>query len=137
MDDKEIKRDEKGRFLEGVSGNPKGRPADGESLTGILKEYLNSKKTIKSKSTRKEVLIERLYEKAEAGDLSAIRLILGYTDGLPTQRISGSMSQQIINNPKYIAIRGLFLKLADGLPDPEERGRILKELDEIDSEDNE
>ena len=115
--DKDIIRDDKGRFVEGSTGNPTGRPADGESICGLLSEYLNGKKTEKSKQTRKQILIARLFSKVEEGDIAAIRLILSYTDGLPIAKIQGEFTENINNNPQWIFIRTKLLKIIDTHPE--------------------
>lgn len=119
MKEKQL-RDEKGRFIKGVSGNPLGRPIDNETVTGLLCEYLNSKKTVRSKKRRKEVLIEKLYQKAEKGDISAIKLILSYTDGLPIARIQNEITENINNNPQWIAIRTQILQIINLHPEIKE-----------------
>lgn len=113
----EVIRDEKGKFVEGSTGNPAGRPKDGESLTGLLSEYLSGKKTAKSKRTRKEILIEKLFSKVEEGDIAAIRLILSYTDGLPVAKIQGEFTENISNNPQWIFIRTKLLQIIDAHPE--------------------
>ena len=115
--DKDIIRDDKGRFLEGSTGNPAGRPKDGESLTGLLSEYLAGKKTARSKQTRKEILISKLFSKVEEGDIAAIRLILSYTDGLPVAKIEGKFTENINNNPQWIFIRTKLLQMIDTHPE--------------------
>lgn len=108
---KEIVRDEKGRFVPGISGNPEGRAPDGESVTGMLCEYLNSKKTVRSQKIRKQILIDKLFAKAEKGDIQAIKLILSYTDGLPVARIQGEFTENINNNSQWVAIRTQILQV--------------------------
>lgn len=110
-------RDDKGRFVEGSTGNPIGRPKDGESICGLLSEYLSGKKTARSKRTRKEILIEKLFKKVEVGDIAAIRLILSYTDGLPTQRIQGEFTENIQNNKQWVFIRTRLLQIIDAHPE--------------------
>lgn len=60
-------------FQRGMSGNPRGRPA-GTSLTSVLRKQL----TIENR----KVLCLRLFEKAAAGDVAALKLIWDRVDGL-------------------------------------------------------
>lgn len=57
----------------GHSGNPLGRPRSGEDLAGILRQTVDRKR-----------FAEKLCELCYAGDVQAMRLLLAYTDGLPT-----------------------------------------------------
>lgn len=68
-------RDEGGKFLEGVSGNPAGRPAGSRSKLVKVKEKLDL-------AVRENVSAERIYrivskiaDMAEAGDVKAATLI--------------------------------------------------------------
>ena len=60
-------RDEKGRFIAGASGNPQGRPRDGESMRDLL-ESIGAEKQFatfngkKRKLTKKEILARLLWE---------------------------------------------------------------------------
>jgi hypothetical protein len=126
---KEIIRDEQGRFAKGFSGNPDGRPPEGESLTAIISEYL-AEKDEEYDIERKRVFAIKLYEKIKSGDVSAMRLLMSYTDGLPTQRFEGKMTEQIVNHPQYIAIKNLYLKLLN--KHPEDKEEALEELENID-----
>ena len=70
-------RDEKGRFVKGYSGNPGGR----------TKEQLTARqafdKAIKTSDMRK--LAKKLMTLAMSGNLDAIKMILEYKIGKPTQ----------------------------------------------------
>lgn len=65
-------------FKKGQSGNPAGRPKKGEALTDILKAFLDKKDGSK---TRKQQLVERLYDLAMAGEVSAMKYIFDRIDG--------------------------------------------------------
>lgn len=88
-------------FEKGKSGNPKGRPKKGQTITDLLDKYLNksieieilstdSEEDIKKKKVkRKQLLIEKAFEMAinGDGDLNAIKYIVDRIDGKPHQTI--------------------------------------------------
>jgi hypothetical protein len=64
----------------GQSGNPKGRPPKGESLTELLMAYLE-KKPEGTNSTYKQLFVEKLVNMAVVkGNLGAMKLIINYVD---------------------------------------------------------
>lgn len=94
-------RDEKGRFIKGVSGNPDGKPIGAFSLIAILKQKLQEcpkGMSKKEKRTYAILLIEKMLTKAiKEGDNSTHRLILNYMEGMPKQAIehSGEIIQKV------------------------------------------
>ena len=72
-------------FKQGQSGNPRGRPKKGETLTDLLREKIETTKTTREKLTRKEKIIEKLIALAEAGDLLALRYLFDRLDGRPKE----------------------------------------------------
>ena len=85
-------------FKQGKSGNPKGRPKKGETLTDLLREKIESPKTPREKKSRKEKIIEKLITLAEAGDLSALKYLFDRIDGKPTESIEltdGAVDQRL------------------------------------------
>jgi hypothetical protein len=84
------------QFKKGKSGNPKGRPKKGETLTEILEEYLDTKEKVKDKKTRKQKLIEKAVALAMKGDLTALKYVWNRLDGLPTQSIEANIKNTII-----------------------------------------
>ena len=84
-------------FKENKDGiNRSGRPKKGETLTDLLKQYLEEKD--EDDITRKSKLIKKVYELAiEKGDTTMIRYTFDRLDGKPTEKkeISGPDGQPI------------------------------------------
>lgn len=72
----------------GQSGNPKGRPPKGETLTDALKEQVD-----------KKAIAEKLCEMAMEGDIGALKYIYDRIDGRPIESVdmnhSGGISVTI------------------------------------------
>jgi hypothetical protein len=67
------------RWKPGQSGNPKGRPPKGYSISDMMKEMLGNNPTVKQK------LGEKIMSLALAGDVAAIKTLWAYMDGTPIQ----------------------------------------------------
>lgn len=79
--DKQPKISVRGRpFPKGVSGNPKGRPK-GKTLTEQMRDMLESRPEIR------EALIQKTIAKALEGDPAFTKLLWGYLDGMPQQKM--------------------------------------------------
>jgi uncharacterized protein with WD repeat len=79
----EAVRDEKGRFINGYSGNPNGRPKGKFSLVSMLRKELQ-KVPENEKEKYADMLIEKILKKAVVdGDGRAIRDIFNMVDGPP------------------------------------------------------
>jgi len=79
-------RNDKGQFVEGVSGNPNGRPpGSGISITTEIKKKLEEVPE-GQKATYLQLLINRIMKQAiQDGDQQMITRIWNYVDGMPKQ----------------------------------------------------
>jgi len=66
-------------WRKGRSGNPNGAPKKGYSITGMMKEMLDAGPSAKKK------IGKMLMQKAQNGDMAAIKLLWSYMDGQPQQ----------------------------------------------------
>ena len=74
-----VDRDEKGHFLPGSVGNPKGRPKLGEALTDVLRERID-----------KQEIADKLLAMAREGNVTALKYVFDRIDGMPSQHIEMS-----------------------------------------------
>lgn len=99
----EITRDEKGRFVEGQSGNPDGRPVF--SLVAILKAELQKCPEGQDKKTYAELVVAKMLKEATTrGDHAQIKLIWNYIEGMPKQAVehSGEVKESIeLNDSQF------------------------------------
>ena len=79
-------RDDKGRFKQGESGNPNGRPKKGQTLTDALEEEFT-----------KEELAAHLRVLVEKNDLNAIKYVYDRVEGKPRERV-----ETIIETPRTV-----------------------------------
>lgn len=85
-----------GSLKPGQTANPNGRPKKEESLTNLMRTYLNQIPPGEARS-RKEIFIEKTAQLAERGDATAQKLIWSYLDGLPTQQVDvTSMGRSVV-----------------------------------------
>lgn len=70
-------------FKPGQSGNPKGRPPKGYSITEAFKSMLAAEPEVKAR------IVQSIKEKAEKGDVTAMKMIWEYMDGKPKQPVVG------------------------------------------------
>ena len=90
----EIKRDDKGRFKEGQSGNPAGKPKGSLSLTAMIKKKLESMSP-DEKRTALEMLAENIIQDALESNNKMRQLIWNYLDGMPKQTISHGLEEEL------------------------------------------
>ena len=84
----QVDRDEKGRFIEGVSGNPAGKPKGIRHLSTMLEEAI--KRVAEGGTESYDVLlIKRVLKKAIGdGDMKAIEHIWDRIEGKPPQDLN-------------------------------------------------
>lgn len=72
-------------WVKGVSGNPKGRPRKGKTLTDILEKELRKKnvRTPEGDIPAKEALARKIIALAIDGDVAALKYIFDRVDGKP------------------------------------------------------
>ncbi|MDR0474030.1 MAG: DUF5681 domain-containing protein [Treponema sp.] len=90
-------------FKSGKSGNPKGRPKKGETITDLLREKVDGKAS-GAKVSRKERIIEKLIGLAESGDLAAMKYIFDRLDGRPAETMKfdhGGIEVRLLEILKY------------------------------------
>lgn len=71
------------QFKPGQSGNPKGRPLKGYSITEAFKAMLTAEPEVKAQ------IVQSIKDKALKGDPTAIKMVWEYMDGKPKQPIVG------------------------------------------------
>jgi len=67
-------------FVKGVSGNPNGRPKDGESWAGMLSKICNEIDG-EDALTRKEIICRKLIAEASRGEQWAVQALIDRIDG--------------------------------------------------------
>ncbi len=79
-------------WKEGQSGNPNGRPKKGHSITETIRAMMDEKPEIK------KALGAKILQMAVEGDITAIKTIWNYLDGMPLQKseIGGTDGQPIL-----------------------------------------
>lgn len=71
------------QFEKGRSGNPKGRPPKEWTMTGLYKEA--GEEETETGEPRKKIVARKLWEKAQKGDVLAIKELGNRIDGMPKQ----------------------------------------------------
>jgi hypothetical protein len=88
----ENKSDKPWLWKPGESGNPMGRPHKGHSITETIRRMMDEKPEIK------KALASKILQSALDGDITAMKTIWNYIDGMPLQKqeIGGVDGQPII-----------------------------------------
>lgn len=87
-------------FKPGVSGNPKGRPPKEHCLTDLLKEALEQEHN-KTGKTKKQMIIDKMYELANEGDVSILKYLFDRIDGKPLQQIETKILEEEADMSRY------------------------------------
>lgn len=85
-----------GGFKKGQSGNPNGAPKKEHSITQTIRDMMDEKPEIK------KALGGKILEMAMKGDITAMKTLWNYIDGMPTQQteIEGKMVIEIVRGQK-------------------------------------
>lgn len=67
-------------FKPGQSGNPKGRPPGGHSITEAVKALMDNQPEVR------DAMVKQIVAMALNGDISTIRTLWAYMDGMPRQQ---------------------------------------------------
>ena len=85
-------------FKPGQSGNQKGRPPKGKTITSELEKYAKRRRTDPSDGklrSQRVLLAKKMWDMALAGDVSSIKYICDRLDGKPTEHIEGELSMSM------------------------------------------
>jgi len=92
------KRAQKGRFLPGTTGNPKGRPKGSVSITQAIKAKLQEVypgSDVKEKKTYLDKIVEEIFKNAiEKGDARSQKDIWSFIDGQPKAGIDLDVNKE-------------------------------------------
>lgn len=87
------------QFKKGESGNPKGRPKRDWTWAGLLEQA--SEESIDGFKTKKEILVDKIFELALKGDIVAIKEVLNRMDGSPRQSTDVTSGGEPLPTPIY------------------------------------
>ena len=82
-------------FKPGQTGNPKGRPPKGTSLTDVMREFLEEIPEGQERNN-KELFVQKSYDLAMKGDPTFAKLVWNYLDGMPQQKIDHTSKDEKI-----------------------------------------
>lgn len=90
------------KFEKGESGNPNGRPKGAKSLSTILRDMLDESIDVKEgdkviKKNFADVIVRKLIQKANAGEIKAITEIFDRVEGKSKQAVDVTTKGESIN----------------------------------------
>ena len=80
-------------FKPGVSGNPNGRPPKEHSITQTIRDMMDEKPEIK------KALGAKILEMAMKGDITAMKTLWNYMDGMPLSAIDVTSQGEKLEAP--------------------------------------
>lgn len=86
-------RGPKGKFTQGQSGNPKGRPKGSVSITEGIKRIL-LETPVNCKKTNLDQMVELIVKRAIDGDVQMMKAIWSYIDGSPRGSIDMGIDRE-------------------------------------------
>jgi hypothetical protein len=93
-------KDEKGRFLPGVSGNPAGKPKGTRHFSTLIGQILKKKIKLKDKNTGEivettvdQAMVDAMVREVLKGDVKAFEALTNRHDGKPHQTIDMEVSE--------------------------------------------
>ena len=94
-------------WKKGQSGNPRGRPRKGKTLTDILEKYSSiCVETVDGKKiSQKELLAEKVWGLTLSGYLPAIKYIYDRIDGKPTETVRQVNRESGPLRVEYVLVR--------------------------------
>ena len=101
-------RDAKGRFVPGNCANPNGRPRNENSISYLLRHMKDKVPTeidgkpYTGEKTRVELVAEKVWDGAMAGDVKFAKELLDRIEGPVTQKIETSREMETLQNENNI-----------------------------------
>ena len=81
-------------WVKGQSGNPQGRPS-GRTFVDLLRRELAKPTVEGSTVTKSEMVVARLVDLVQAGDVGALKLGIAYWQGLPKEHLELEMRREV------------------------------------------
>jgi hypothetical protein len=101
-----VNRDKRGRITAGSVLNPNGKPKGTRHLSTILSECLS--RSTNDESTHEDIIINKVIEMAENGDMRAIELVWDRLEGKATQTIHQKNDGEVLSEDKKKKLMALL-----------------------------
>lgn len=125
-----IKRDAKGHFLKGQSGNPNGAPKAPQRITNISRKVLDEPYLDENGNPTGETKLERalkvLADRAAEGDMKALEILANRAEGKPRESVDLNIGERDIiiedleDDSNFEAEETPTSESTDNLQEPEE-----------------